>query len=74
VKNKSEQIEVYVEIPVLVNISHWPEYKGSKDEYGQLMEPNEPAGFEVESVEPCGESFEADLIEKVNELDADTFK
>lgn len=50
-----------------------PEYRGARDQYGAPLEPDEPAGIEVISVEyegadVTGLMFEWDKIGEIEEL------
>ena len=57
---KTESITVFVEVPVILTLSCYPEYRGARDKYGQQLEPDEDAGCEIDCIETeDGQSWES---------------
>jgi len=58
-KSTTETITVQVEIPVLVTLRCYPEYKGARRD-GYKIEPDEDAGCEIDGIETeDGQSWES---------------
>jgi len=48
-------------VDVTVDFDYFPASRGSRDSYGQQMEPDEPAGFEINAV-ACGKQDIMELL------------
>jgi len=68
-KPTEDSITVYVEVPVLVTLRCYPEYKGARDKYGQKLEPDEDAGCEIDGIEPESDNTWAEIIEAAIEAE-----
>lgn len=62
--HSKESITVYVEIPVVVELSHYRGYHGTREKgSGVQLEPDEPPSTEIEDFYPESDSSWEDIIQ-----------